>query len=137
MGNVDVNELRGYFIDKIDNKVLMDIVEEFSVIKSIVGFNDKVENVIKKYVDGLLKKRELNKRIIEINKQIHQLDKFCNDLKNEKIIEFRKNGKLESYLNLLNDNEINKIIELGLIKGEEGSEVKLRRFKEKRDKIEL
>ena len=137
MGNVDVNELRGYFIDKIDNKVLMDIVEEFSVIKSIVGFNDKVENVIKKYVDDLLKKRELNKRIIEINKQIHQLDKFCNDLKNEKIIEFRKNGKLESYLNLLNDNEINKIIELGLIKGEEGSEVKLRRFKEKRDKIEL
>ena len=137
MGNVDVNELRGYFIDKIDNKVLMDIVEEFSVIKSIVGFNDKVENVIKKYVDGLLKKRELNKRIIEINKQINQLDKFCNDLKNEKIIEFRKNGKLESYLNLLNDNEINKLIELGLIKGEEGSEIKLRRFKEKRDKIEL
>ena len=72
MGNVDVNELRGYFIDKIDNKVLMDIVEEFSVIKSIVGFNDKVENIIKKYVDGLLKKRELNKRIIEINKQINQ-----------------------------------------------------------------
>tara|TARA_B100000676_G_C18030045_1_gene818088 strand:+ start:1014 stop:1445 length:432 start_codon:yes stop_codon:yes gene_type:complete len=133
MINVDVNKIRREFINKIDDSFIVDVCERFSKIKSIVGLEENVEVVISKYINGLLEKKKINNQISQLYNQIRRIDEFVKNLEVGKVNQMRKEGKLKSYLNLLSDKEIDTLMELQLIKGEEGSEIKLNRFKVKRD----
>ena len=133
MINVDVNKIRREFINKIDDSFIVDVCERFSKIKSIVGLEENVEVVISKYINGLLEKKKINNQISQLYNQIRRIDEFVKNLEVGKVNQMRKEGKLKKYLNLLSDKEIDTLMELQLIKGEEGSEIKLNRFKVKRD----
>ncbi len=133
MINVDVNKIRREFINKIDDSFIVDVCERFSKIKSIVGLEENVEVVISKYINGLLEKKKINNQISQLYNQIRRIDEFVKNLEVGKVNQMRKEGKLKNYLNLLSDKEIDTLMELQLIKGEEGSEIKLNRFKVKRD----
>ena len=133
MINVDVNKIRREFINKIDDSFIVDVCERFSKIKSIVGLEENVEVVISKYINGLLEKKKINNQISQLYNQIRRIDEFVKNLEVGKVNQMRKEGKLKNYLNLLSDKEIDTLMELQLIKGEEGSEIKLNRFKVKRE----
>ena len=94
---------------------------------------ENVEVVISKYINGLLEKKKINNQISQLYNQIRRIDEFVKNLEVGKVNQMRKEGKLKNYLNLLSDKEIDTLMELQLIKGEEGSEIKLNRFKVKRD----
>ena len=133
MFNVDINKIRREFIDKVSDTIINDVCTKFSKIKSVVGLDDNIEKVISKYLNGLLEKRNLTNQIGHINNKIRNIDVGLKKLENGKVEQLRKQNKLIPYLNLLSDKEIDMLLELQLIKSEEGSNIKLQRFKEQRD----
>ena len=133
MFKVDINKIRGEFIDRVSDTIIYDVSTKFSKINSVVGLEDNIEKVISKYLNGLLEKRDLNKQISQINHQIRKIDDGLRKLESGKIEKLRKQNKLSSYLNLKSDKQIDTMLELELINSEEGSNIKLQRFKDKRD----
>ena len=133
MFKVDINKIRGEFIDRVSDTIIYDVSTKFSKINSVVGLEDNIETVISKYLSGLLEKRDLNKQISQINHHIRKIDDGLRKLENGKIEKLRKQNKLSSYLNLKSDKQIDTMLELELINSEEGSDIKLQRFKDKRD----
>ena len=133
MFKVDINKIRGEFIDRVSDTIIYDVSTKFSKINSVVGLEDNIETVISKYLSGLLEKRDLNKQISQINHHIRKIDDGLKKLESGKIEKLRKQNKLSSYLNLKSDKQIDTMLELELINSEEGSNIKLQRFKDKRD----
>ena len=133
MFKVDINKIRGEFIDRVSDTIIYDVSTKFSKINSVVGLEDNIETVISKYLSGLLEKRDLNKQISQINHHIRKIDDGLKKLESGKIEKLRKQNKLSSYLNLKSDKQIDTMLELELINSEEGSDIKLQRFKDKRD----
>ena len=133
MFKVDINKIRGEFIDRVSDTIIYDVSTKFSKINSVVGLEDNIETVISKYLSGLLEKRDLNKQISQINHHIRKIDDGLKKLESGKIEKLRKQNKLSSYLNLKSNKQIDTMLELELINSEEGSNIKLQRFKDKRD----
>ena len=68
---------------------------------------------------------------MNIKKKLTELNVKSSLLKRSKIDKMRNEGSLENYLNTLSKEQLNELVMRNLIRGNEMSEIELRRFKKK------
>ena len=80
MFKVDINKIRGEFIDRVSDTIIYDVSTKFSKINSVVGLEDNIETVISKYLSGLLEKRDFCEGRLDVsraggpNKSVMEID---------------------------------------------------------------
>ena len=68
---------------------------------------------------------------MNIKRKLTELNVKSSLLKRSKIDKMRNEGSLENYLNTLSKEQLNELVMRNLIRGNEMSEIELRRFKKK------
>tara|TARA_B100000780_G_scaffold260011_1_gene211413 strand:- start:3815 stop:4345 length:531 start_codon:yes stop_codon:yes gene_type:complete len=130
LNSVKVEEILNKFNNKIPTNTIINVCKEFDLINEIVKFDCRVEDVINEFLNIELEKEINNKKQIEINQKLRELNNKSILLKTNKIDRMRVNGNLKSHLNTLSKKQLNDLLMIGLIRSEEMSEITLRRFKE-------
>tara|TARA_R100000541_G_scaffold54636_1_gene63197 strand:- start:54 stop:527 length:474 start_codon:yes stop_codon:yes gene_type:complete len=130
LNNIKVEQIENEFRNKIHPHKIIEVCNEFDSINSVVSFDGNIEEVVKEYLKLEVEKIEINIKYQSFNNKLRELENKSQLLKRVKIDSIRSNGNIETFLNSLDKSQLNTLLRLGLIRGEEMSEIELRRFKE-------
>ena len=131
MHSKNVEQLINDYKGKIPQNVIVNVCNEFDIINSIVQFDRKVEVIVKEYIDSQIEIEKLSIQKMNIKRKLTELNVKSSLLKRSKIDKMRNEGSLENYLNTLSKEQLNELVMRNLIRGNEMSEIELRRFKKK------
>tara|TARA_R110002012_G_scaffold119201_1_gene268198 strand:+ start:548 stop:1018 length:471 start_codon:yes stop_codon:yes gene_type:complete len=131
MNSKNVEHLINEYKGKIPQNVIVNVCNEFDIINSIVQFDRKVEVIVKEYIDSQIEIEKLSIQKMNIKRKLTELNVKSSLLKRSKIDKMRNEGSLENYLNTLSKEQLNELVMRNLIRGNEMSEIELRRFKKK------
>tara|TARA_B100000963_G_C22539918_1_gene631689 strand:- start:670 stop:1140 length:471 start_codon:yes stop_codon:yes gene_type:complete len=131
MNSKNVEHLINEYKGKIPQNVIVNVCNEFDLINSIVQFDRKVEVIVKEYIDSQIEIEKLSIQKMNIKRKLTELNVKSSLLKRSKIDKMRNEGSLENYLNTLSKEQLNELVMRNLIRGNEMSEIELRRFKKK------
>ena len=131
MNSKNVEHLINEYKGKIPQNVIVNVCNEFDIINSIVQFDRKVEVIVKEYIDSQIEIEKLSIKKMNIKRKLTELNVKSSLLKRSKIDKMRNEGSLENYLNTLSKEQLNELVMRNLIRGNEMSEIELRRFKKK------
>ncbi len=131
MNSKNVEQLINDYKGEIPQNVIVNVCNEFDTINSIVQFDRKVEVIVKEYIDTQIEIEKLSIQKMNIKRKLTELNVKSSLLKRSKIDKMRNEGSLENYLNTLSKEQLNQLVMRNLIRGNEMSEIELRRFKKK------
>ncbi len=131
MNSKNVEQLINDYKGEIPQNVIVNVCNEFDLINSIVQFDRKVEVIVKEYIDSQIEIEKLSIQKMNIKRKLTELNVKSSLLKRSKIDKMRNEGSLENYLNTLSKEQLNELVMRNLIRGNEMSEIELRRFKKK------
>lgn len=131
MNSKNVEQLINDYKGGIPQNIIVNVCNEFDTINSIVQFDRKVEVIVKEYIDTQIEIEKLSIQKMNIKRKLTELNVKSSLLKRSKIDKMRNEGSLENYLNTLSKEQLNQLVMRNLIRGNEMSEIELRRFKKK------
>ena len=130
---INIDKIKSRLNNKINKDEIIKVYNEFKYIDNLIKLNLGIEESIVRYFKNLLNinicKGEINKLNIEIRGYENELIL----MKREGFDYLRSNGKLIEYLWKLDNKILDSLNSMGLIRMEESSDVKLERFRNKRD----
>ena len=132
---INIDRIKSSLNNKITKDEIIKVYYEFKFINNLVKLNLGIEDSIIKYFKNLLNIEVCKVEINKLNMEIRGYDNELILMKREGFDYLRGNGKLMNFLWSLDSNKIDELNTLGLIRMEESSEIKLKRFREKRDNI--
>ena len=130
---INIERIRSRFDGLITKYEILKVYEEFDKINNVIQLEYSLEESIVRYlkykVDIIKCKEEIQSKKLKIKENENKLRL----LKRNSFDRLRKSGKLNSFLWGLDNRVLDELQMNGCILGDEVSEIKLRRFKDKRD----
>ena len=131
---INIDRIKSRFDNKITKDEIIKVYWEFKRINDVVKLNRGIEESICKYFKCKLNIQSCR---VEIDKLQMEIRGYENDvflLKRESFDEMRGSRKLMNFLWNLDEEILDMLMLIGCIRSEERSEIKLERFREKRDR---
>jgi|TARA_B100000780_G_scaffold93139_1_gene64719 hypothetical protein len=131
---INIDRIKSRFDNKITKDEIIKVYWEFKRINDVIKLNRGIEESICKYFKCKLNIQSCS---VEIDKLQMEIRGYENDvflLKRESFDEMRSSRKLMNFLWNLDEEILDMLMLIGCIRSEERSEIKLERFREKRDR---
>ena len=131
---INIDRIKSRFDNKITKDEIIKVYWEFKRINDVIELNRGIEESICKYFKCKLNIQSCR---VEIDKLQMEIRGYENDvflLKRESFDEMRSSRKLMNFLWNLDEEILDMLMLIGCIRSEERSEIKLERFREKRDR---
>ena len=104
--------------DVIKRDYIIEIIRRFERIRELLFFKGDLEQLVDSYLhyDKLID--QFQKQMIQLQKDIQQLQSHKHQLINKSVLELRGEGKLVEWLNNLSTKELNELKEIVQIENE-------------------
>jgi hypothetical protein len=130
---INIDRIKSRFDGKVRNEEIIKLYNQFKKIDDVLSLDYGIEETIVKFLKCRLNidlcKTEINQRNLEIKGYENEI-KLLNRSGFDSL---RQKGKLMSYLSNYSNDVLDTLHFMGCILGEEVSEIKLDRFRKKRD----
>ena len=130
---IDLNKISLKLNNEVSKNEILEIYNKFKVIDDILKFDLELEEIIIKYFEYNLYIEKCTKEIEERKLEINNIRTKLLNLKNSKFNKLRKENKLINFLKNFNNKLLDYLFSVGCILSNEVSEIKLERFRRKRD----
>ncbi len=132
---INLERIKNRFDNKLTYSEITEIGNQYKKIHSIIPFKIGLEETIIKHFKFVFNKKICNENIMKLQTEIRGYDNDLMLLSRDGFDLLRQRGNLLQFLSKLDDNQINSLVYMNCIRGEEGSEIKLQRFRSKRDEV--
>lgn len=130
---INIDRIKSRFDGKVRNEEIIKLYNQFKKIDDVLSLDYGIEETIVKFLKCRLNvnlcKTEINQRSLEIKGYENEI-KLLNRSGFDSL---RQKGKLLSYLSNYDNDILDTLHFMGCILGEEVSEIKLDRFRKRRD----
>ena len=130
---VNIERIKSRFDNKILKEDIVKVYNDFKKINDVLKFKVGLEETICNYFKCVLNIQKIRLEIIDRNKEIEGYNNELRLLNRSEFDELRSRGRLEEFLNGIDNDTLDSLHLLGCILSEEVSEIKLNRFKKERD----
>ena len=131
--NINIERIKSRFDNKIKNEEIIKLYTQFKKIDDVLSLEYGIEESIVRFLKCKLNIELCNKEINERGIEIRGYENELRLLKRNGFDVLRQKGKLMDYLRNFNNEVLENLQYMGCILGEEVSEIKLERFRNKRD----
>ncbi|GAB5563590.1 MAG: hypothetical protein Wins2KO_06530 [Winogradskyella sp.] len=130
---INLERIKNRFDGKVTYGEITEIGNQYKKIHSIIPFKIGLEETIIKHFKCLFNKRICDDQIGKLQMEKRGYDNELRLLGRDSFDTLRQSRKLDSFLRTLDENTLNDLNIMGVVRSEEVSDIRLERFKEQRD----
>ena len=130
---INIDRIKSRFGNKILKEDIIKMYYQFKKINDIVKLRLGIEESIVKYFKSKLSIEVCREDISKLNMEIRDFENTIILLKKEEFDDLRKKGNLMEFLWKIDTQKLEDLFNIGCIRGEEFSNIKLERFRKDRD----
>ena len=131
--NINIERIKSRFDNKVKNEEIIKLYTQFKQIDDVLSLEYGIEESIVRYLKCKLNIDLCNKEISDKRIEIRGYENELRLLNRNGFDSLREKGRLKSYLKNYSNKVLENLQYLGCVIGEEVSEIKLERFRYKRD----
>jgi len=130
---VNIDRIKSRFNNKIRKEEIIQIYNQFKFINDIVKFKVGLEETIVNHFKYKLNIQTIQSEIIDRQNEMRKYENDIRLLSRSEFDELRQKGNLNEVLNQINDDDLQTLQYYGCVLSEEVSDIRLKRFRKKRD----
>tara|TARA_R110002072_G_scaffold292497_2_gene461183 strand:- start:187 stop:645 length:459 start_codon:yes stop_codon:yes gene_type:complete len=130
---INIDRVKSRFGRKVLKEDIIKIYNQFKKINDVIKLRLGLEESIVKYFKSKLNIEICRENISKLNIEIRGYENDLRLLKREEFDCLRQKGRLMEFLWEIDNQKLEELLNIGCIRGEEFSEIKLERFRKDRD----
>lgn len=131
---INLDRIKNHFVNhRLTNDEIIKLGSQYERINKILSFKRPIEDVIIEHFKCVLNNQTIREQISKLKMEMRENDNKLMLIKREKFDDLRQKGKLKYFLENVNNDDLDFLNHIQSVQSEEVSEIKLRRFKDKRD----
>ena len=130
---INIDRIKSRFGRKVLKEDIVKIYNQFKKINDVIKLRLGLEESIVKYFKCKLNIEICRENILKLNTEIKGYENDLRLLKREEFDCLRQKGSLMKFLWEIDNQKLEELLNIGCIRGEEFSEIKLERFRKDRD----
>lgn len=130
---ININRIKNRFGNKVLKEDIIKIYNQLKKINDVIKLRLGLEESIVKYFKSKLNIEICRENISKLNTEIRDYENDLVLMKREEFDELRDKGNLMGFLWNIENKKLKELLDLGCIRGEEFSNIKLKKFRINRD----
>ena len=130
---INIDRIKNRFGNKVLKEDIVKIYNQLKKINDVIKLRLGLEESIVKYCKSKLNIEICRENISKLNTEIRGYENDLRLLKREEFDDLRQKGSLMEFLWKIDTQKLEELQNIGCIRGEEFSDIKLERFRKDRD----
>ena len=130
---INIDRIKNRFGNKVLKEDIIKIYNQLKKINDVIKLRLGLEESIVKYFKSKLNIEICRENISKLNTEIRGYENDLRLLKREEFDDLRQKGSLMEFLWKIDNQKLEELHNIGCIRGEEFSDIKLERFRKDRD----